>query len=129
MTSTKKQKMMISRAVVEEVKTKLNPPGRFLEKNAETGLWHEVTDKRALEKTAQAFRDGSAHLRQKLPDEVSDSASDSASFSEALSKGDVSSSKSFDQSVSETKLKLWYAIIDLSDVCLTFYFNLSFASS
>lgn len=66
MTSTKKQKMLISRSVVKHVCTQLLPPGRFLEKNADTGLYHEVDTKRALEKTAQALRDGAAPLRKKL---------------------------------------------------------------
>ena len=60
MTSTKKQKMLISRSVVKHVCTQLLPPGRFLEKNADTGLYHEVDTKRALEKTAQALRDGAS---------------------------------------------------------------------
>ena len=71
-TSTKKQKMGISRSIVDKVRTELCPPGRFLEKNAETGLWHEVEDRRALEKTAQALRDGAAPLRKQLTDDMMD---------------------------------------------------------
>lgn len=70
--STKKQKTMISRSIVNRVKTELNPPGRFLEKNADTGLWEEVGDKRALEKTAQALRDGASTLRKQLLEDMSD---------------------------------------------------------
>lgn len=74
MTSTKKQKSMISRAIVEKVKTELSPPGRFLTKNAMTGLWQEVDDKRAAEKTAQALRDGAAPLRKALLEDMNDPA-------------------------------------------------------
>ena len=44
-TSTKKQKMMISRSVVDKIH---NLPGKFLEKR--DGLWREVDGKRALER-------------------------------------------------------------------------------
>jgi len=69
MISTKKEKMMISRSIVRKVQTELSPPGRFLEKIPKTGLWHEVGDKRALEKTAQALRDGAAPLKKKLSED------------------------------------------------------------
>jgi len=71
-TSTKKQKMMISRSIVDMVRRDLDPPGRFLEKDPETGLWSEVGDKKALEKTAQALRDGAAPLRKQLSEDMSD---------------------------------------------------------
>eukprot|EP00581_Thalassiosira_minuscula_P013992 CAMPEP_0183716376 /NCGR_PEP_ID=MMETSP0737-20130205/10325_1 /TAXON_ID=385413 /ORGANISM="Thalassiosira miniscula, Strain CCMP1093" /LENGTH=134 /DNA_ID=CAMNT_0025945643 /DNA_START=221 /DNA_END=625 /DNA_ORIENTATION=+ len=70
--STKKEKMSISKSIVNAVKTNLNPPGRFLEKSVDTGMWHEVTQKRALEKTAQALRDAAALLRKQLLEDMSD---------------------------------------------------------
>ena len=54
--------MVISRRVIDHIKN-LSPPGRFLEKDADTSKWHEVDLKRAHEKTAQALRDGAARLR------------------------------------------------------------------
>jgi hypothetical protein len=48
-TSTKRQKMSISRSIVDAVRS-LDPPGRFLEKNQETGLWSDIGDKKAIEK-------------------------------------------------------------------------------
>lgn len=69
-TSTKKQKMNISKSIVEQVHT-LSPPGKFLERNSDTGLWHEVDQKRALEKTAQALRDGAAPLRKRMAEDLS----------------------------------------------------------
>jgi hypothetical protein len=61
--------MQITRIVINHIRT-LNPPGRFLEKEARTGRWKEVDMKRAHEKTAQALRDG-ALLLNKRP-QVSD---------------------------------------------------------
>lgn len=69
-TSTKSKKVEITRSVVDHIHTKLNPPGRFLEKDPETGRWKEVDMKRAHEKTAQALRDGAAPLRKKLSSEI-----------------------------------------------------------
>lgn len=71
LTSTKTHKMEITRRVIALIHT-LNPPGRFLEKDALTDSWKEVTMKRAHEKAAQALRDGAALLRSKRPvsDEV-----------------------------------------------------------
>jgi hypothetical protein len=70
-TSTKKQKMLISRSIVDIVNTEWNPPGRFLEKQS-SGLWAEVNTKKALEKTAQALRDGAFPLRKQLSEDFSD---------------------------------------------------------
>lgn len=41
--------MAISRSIVEAVRS-LDPPGRFLEKNPETGLWSDIGDRKAIEK-------------------------------------------------------------------------------
>jgi len=70
-TSTKRQKMTISRSIVEAVRN-LDPPGRFLEKDVNTGLWSDIGDKKAVEKTSQALRDGAASLRKLLSDDLND---------------------------------------------------------
>lgn len=62
-TSTKRQKMSISRSIVNHVRN-LDPPGRFLEKNPDDGLWYDIGDKKACEKTAQALRDRAANARK-----------------------------------------------------------------
>mmetsp|Transcript_11247 Transcript_11247/g.16289 ORF Transcript_11247/g.16289 Transcript_11247/m.16289 type:complete len:658 (-) Transcript_11247:290-2263(-) len=64
--------MTISRSIVETVRT-LDPPGRFLEKDPSTGLWYDIGDKKAVEKTSQALRDGAACLRKQLSMDASDS--------------------------------------------------------
>ncbi len=70
-TSTKRQKMSISKSIVEAVRS-MDPPGRFLEKNNETGLWSDIGDKKAIEKTSQALRDGAASLRKQLSEDLGD---------------------------------------------------------
>jgi hypothetical protein len=63
--------MEITRSVINHIHA-LNPPGRFLEKDALTDSWKEASMKRAHEKAAQALRDGAATRRSKRPvsDEV-----------------------------------------------------------
>ena len=69
--STKRQKMAISRSIVEAVRS-LEPPGRFLEKDPATGLWSDIGHKKAVEKTSQALRDGAASLRKQLSADLGD---------------------------------------------------------
>ena len=63
--------MSISRSIVEAVRS-LDPPGRFLVKDPETGLWSEIGHKKAVEKTSQALRDGAASLRKQLSADLHD---------------------------------------------------------
>lgn len=58
-TSSKKGKSYISRELVRRVR-ELDPPGRFLKKNNDTGLWEDVGDDVAREKASQALRDAVA---------------------------------------------------------------------
>ena len=45
----KREKMLVAMRIVREVRN-LSPPGRFLQKNDETGLWDEIGDSRAKDK-------------------------------------------------------------------------------
>lgn len=58
-TLTKKQKMMMARAIVDTVH-KQEPPGRFLQKDQESGTWFDIGVPRSLEKTSQALREKTA---------------------------------------------------------------------
>lgn len=69
--STKKQKMKISRSIVQAVRS-LEPHGRFLEKDQQSGKWFDIGDKKAVEKTSQALRDGAAGLRKQLSEDLGD---------------------------------------------------------
>mmetsp|Transcript_15671 Transcript_15671/g.27226 ORF Transcript_15671/g.27226 Transcript_15671/m.27226 type:complete len:677 (+) Transcript_15671:229-2259(+) len=53
---TKKQKMMVARKIVDAVHS-TNPPGRFLAKDLDTGLFYDIGLPRSLEKTSQALRE------------------------------------------------------------------------
>jgi len=50
------EKSKISKMIVSYIRNQ-NPPGRFLEKDAETNQWNDMDDKRAIEKTSQAIRE------------------------------------------------------------------------
>ena len=50
----------------------MSPAGRFLEKNPETLLWSDIGDRKAIEKTSQALRDGAAELRKQLSADLHD---------------------------------------------------------
>eukprot|EP00985_Skeletonema_marinoi_P000618 scaffold224_cov108-Skeletonema_marinoi.AAC.16 len=54
MTGTKKQKMDISKAIVESIYL-MGPPGRFLKKCPATGQWSELSKRDAADRTAQAM--------------------------------------------------------------------------
>lgn len=69
--STKKEKMAISRSIVGAIRS-LDPPGRFLDKDPVTGLWFDIGHKKAIEKTSQALRDGAAVLRRQLSADLGD---------------------------------------------------------
>jgi hypothetical protein len=63
--------MALSRSIVEAVRS-LDPPGRFLEKHPDSGLWSDIGHKKAVEKTSQALRDGAANLRKQLSEDLGD---------------------------------------------------------
>mmetsp|Transcript_27744 Transcript_27744/g.41983 ORF Transcript_27744/g.41983 Transcript_27744/m.41983 type:complete len:312 (-) Transcript_27744:388-1323(-) len=54
--ASKKGKSSISRELVKQVRS-MKPPGRFLKKDSETGVWEDVGDDIAREKTSQVLRD------------------------------------------------------------------------
>ena len=49
-----------------------DPPGRFLKLDDATGLWNDVGDKKAREKTSQALREKAPQLRKQQEDEEKD---------------------------------------------------------
>ena len=77
--------MSISRSIVRAVRS-LDPPGRFLDKDTVTGLWHDIGHKKAVEKTSQALRDGAAMLRKQLSADLGDPNFLNAVFSDDINK-------------------------------------------
>lgn len=62
---SKREKPLIARRIVEAVRNQ-TPPGRFLQKDNETGLWNDIGDGRAREKTSQALREGAPVIRNMI---------------------------------------------------------------
>jgi hypothetical protein len=56
-----------SRMIVDEIRN-LQPPGRFLKQDNVTKLWFDIGEKKALDKTRQALREGAPELRKGVED-------------------------------------------------------------
>jgi len=61
----KPQKGRFSRMIVDEIKYR-NPPGRFLKQDPKTKLWYDIGEKKALDKTRQALREGAPEIQKEL---------------------------------------------------------------
>ena len=61
----KPQKGKFSKMIVDEIKNR-NPPGRFLKQDASTKLWYDIGEKKALDKTRQALREGAPELMKEM---------------------------------------------------------------
>jgi hypothetical protein len=64
-TCLKTEKLKISRSIVAAIREQ---KGRFLEKDSKSNTWYDIGDKKAVEKTSQALREGQPKLRQKIMD-------------------------------------------------------------
>eukprot|EP00957_Ditylum_brightwellii_P083292 6332977-Ditylum_brightwellii.AAC.1 len=62
-TCKKSDKLKISRSIVAAIR---ETNGRFLEQDSVTKLWNDIGDKKAVEKTSQALREGQPKLRKKI---------------------------------------------------------------
>lgn len=72
------------------------PPGRFLKLDEKTGLWHDVGDKKAREKTSQALREKAPLIRKQQEDDgKEDSSGDTKTtrFAEGTKEEDASVKK------------------------------------
>lgn len=62
--ASKRDKAGIARQIVDNIRI-LNPPGRFLKKDtANPGVWKDIGNRKAREKTSQALREGAPELRE-----------------------------------------------------------------
>merc|ERR1712232_170184 len=59
---SRREKTKMSTRIVNEIRNQ-DPPGRFLKRNADTGLWFDIGDKEARKKTSQALREGAPDRR------------------------------------------------------------------
>jgi hypothetical protein len=62
-TCLKTEKLKISRSIVAAIREQ---NGRFLEKDNDRNAWYDIGEKKAVEKTSQALREGAPKLRQKM---------------------------------------------------------------
>jgi len=63
--SVKREKPRVSRGIVRAVRNQ-HPPGRFLQKDEKSGLWYDIGDQKAQEKTSQALRERAPELRREI---------------------------------------------------------------
>jgi hypothetical protein len=66
--SKRLEKPLVSLEIIRQRRA-LVPPGRFLKLDEKSGLWNDVGDKKAREKTSQALREKAPELRKKYEDE------------------------------------------------------------
>jgi hypothetical protein len=64
----KPQKGKFSRMIVEEIRNR-TPAGRFLKQDGATKLWYDIGEKKALDKTRQALREGAPDIVKDSPEE------------------------------------------------------------
>lgn len=64
----KNQKAIYSKLIYDEIRS-MNPPGRFLKQDPNTKLWSDIGEKKALDKTRQALREGAPELLKEMKGE------------------------------------------------------------
>lgn len=71
----KPQKGKFSKMIVDEIKAR-DPPGRFLKQDAQTKLWYDIGEKKALDKTRQALREGAPEIMKEMSGDSGDESDD-----------------------------------------------------
>ena len=66
--SKRLDKPLVALYIIRTWRTQV-PPGRFLKMDEKTGLWNDVGDKKAREKTSQALREKAPLIRKQQEDE------------------------------------------------------------
>ena len=61
----KAQKAIYSKIIYDEIRS-MNPPGRFLKQDPNSKLWNDIGEKKALDKTRQALREGAPELLKEI---------------------------------------------------------------
>jgi len=86
----KPQKAKYSKMIVDEIRS-LNPPGRFLKQDPRTKLWVDIGEKKALDKTRQALREGAPDIMKELTTDGDDGDDNNNSSDEGEKAGEVRS--------------------------------------
>ena len=66
--SKRLDKPLVALSIIREWRAQ-DPPGRFLKIDEKTGLWNDVGDKKAREKTSQALREKAPLIRKQQEEE------------------------------------------------------------
>lgn len=61
----KSQKPEFSKMIYDAIRDQ-DPPGRFLKQDETTKLWYEISDRKAVDKTRQALREGAPEIKGKI---------------------------------------------------------------
>ena len=69
-TTKKLEKAHIAAKIVTEIRT-MDPPGRFLKEDSDTGLWFDIGDAKAIKKAGQALREDAPDIRPEIGDDSS----------------------------------------------------------
>lgn len=64
-TTKKLEKAHIAAAIVNDIRS-MEPPGRFLKEDRDTGLWFDIGDAKAIKKTGQALREDAPDIRHEI---------------------------------------------------------------
>lgn len=64
----KREKRLIATSIVDQIR-KMDPPGRFLQKDADSQTWFDIGEEKAREKTSQALRENSKDVRIQMENE------------------------------------------------------------
>lgn len=67
----KREKRLIACSIVSEIRA-LDPPGRFLSRDAKSGLWKDIGDEKARDKTSQALRENAPSIRAEIETEITE---------------------------------------------------------
>ena len=65
----KREKRLIANSIVSEIRA-LSPPGHFLTRDSKSGLWFDIGDEKARDKTSQALRENAPSIRAEIEVEI-----------------------------------------------------------
>lgn len=65
----KREKRLIASSIVNEIRAS---KGRFLSRDAKTGLWKDIGDEKARDKTSQALRENAPSIRAEIEEEINE---------------------------------------------------------
>ena len=75
----KREKRLIASSIVSEIRA-IN--GRFLQRDPKSGLWKDIGDEKARDKTSQALRENAPSIRAEIEDEINELHHHSNSYTE-----------------------------------------------